>query len=62
MRFPGLDVCRIGNKARPSVFSAGADESYESNAVKEIQEEMGVKGVTLRHHFDFWHVRAAVFV
>ena len=25
--------------------------------MKEIEEEMGVQGVTLQHHFDFWHVR-----
>lgn len=34
---------------------AGADESYEESATREIQEEMGVDHVTLKNCFDFYH-------
>ncbi len=34
---------------------AGADESYEESAEREIDEEMGVKDVQLRKCFDFYH-------
>ena len=44
----------------PSLFDpapggvVGFDESYEENALREIEEEMGVKGdVKLKKHFDF---------
>lgn len=33
----------------------GAHEDYESNAVRELQEEMGISGVSLTHHFDFFY-------
>lgn len=33
----------------------GADESYEQNAEREIEEEMGVKQVKLNPCFDFYH-------
>jgi len=33
----------------------GAGESYEENASREIEEEMGIAGVDLRPHFDFFH-------
>ena len=35
--------------------SAGADESYEESATREISEEMGVNNVTLQTCFDFYH-------
>jgi isopentenyl-diphosphate delta-isomerase len=31
----------------------GCDESYEENALREIEEEMGISGVELKRHFDF---------
>ena len=34
---------------------AGADESYEENAEREIEEEMGVRNVQLQKCFDFYH-------
>ena len=33
----------------------GADESYEQNAEREIQEEMGISQVNLKPCFDFYH-------
>lgn len=33
----------------------GADESYEQNAEREIEEEMGVRQVKLNPCFDFYH-------
>ena len=34
---------------------AGAEESYEESAEREIQEEMGVSQVELKTCFDFYH-------
>lgn len=34
---------------------AGADESYEESAEREIEEEMGVRNVQLQKCFDFYH-------
>ena len=36
-------------------MSAGAEESYELNAERELQEEMGVQNAQLQHCFDFYH-------
>ena len=36
-------------------LSAGADESYELNAERELEEEMGVQNAQLQHCFDFYH-------
>ena len=33
----------------------GASETYEENAVRELQEELGVSGAQLAHLFDFYH-------
>lgn len=33
----------------------GADESYEHNAEREIEEEMGIRQVELKKCFDFYH-------
>ena len=41
-----LDLCSGG------VVSAG--ESYEAGAERELAEEMGIHGVALKTHFDFW--------
>jgi len=30
------------------------EETYEENAVNELEEEMGIRGVELKAHFDFW--------
>ena len=32
-----------------------ADESYEQSAERELEEELGIKGVDLKQHFDFFH-------
>jgi len=37
---------------RTVFFCAGADESYEDNAVTELREEMGISEVSLRHNFN----------
>ena len=34
---------------------AGANETYEENAEREIEEEMGVRQVQLHNCFDFYH-------
>jgi 8-oxo-dGTP pyrophosphatase MutT (NUDIX family) len=38
--------------AAGGVVSAG--ETYEQGAARELAEEMGISGVALRSHFDFW--------
>lgn len=38
---------------------AQAGETYEENAYRELEEEMGIKGVPLEHLFTFYYeVRA----
>jgi 8-oxo-dGTP pyrophosphatase MutT (NUDIX family) len=32
-----------------------AGESYDESAARELQEEMGIQGVSLTHLFDFYH-------
>jgi len=32
-----------------------ADETYRASAARELAEELGVRGVELRQHFDFYH-------
>jgi 8-oxo-dGTP pyrophosphatase MutT (NUDIX family) len=45
--YPGyIDLCAGG------VVTAG--ESYEQSAERELFEEMGIRGVPLKTHFDFW--------
>ena len=45
--YPGyIDLCAGG------VVSAG--ETYEESAERELAEEMGIRGVELDSHFDFW--------
>ena len=36
-------------------FCAGANETYEESAEREIEEEMGVSEVQLHNCFDFYH-------
>ncbi len=33
----------------------GYGESYEDNAVRELEEEMGITGACLETLFDFWY-------
>lgn len=37
------------------VLHAGAGESYEESATREIEEEMGISGVTLTKCFEFFY-------
>ena len=48
-----LDLCSGG------VVSAG--ESYEIGAERELAEEMGIHGVTLKTHYDFWFEEGPVW-
>lgn len=32
-----------------------ADESYKASALRELAEELGIQGVKLQQHFDFFH-------
>jgi len=36
-------------------MSPGFEESYEDNAVRELEEEMGIMGACLETLFDFWY-------
>jgi 8-oxo-dGTP pyrophosphatase MutT (NUDIX family) len=36
-----------------------AGESYEQSASRELKEEMGIRGVSLTHLFDFYHQDAS---
>lgn len=38
-----------------SILQAGAHETVAENAAKELEEEMGIKGVELQHCFDYYH-------
>ncbi|DBA86064.1 TPA: hypothetical protein ACH3X1_005586 [Trebouxia sp. C0004] len=53
-RCPGLvsELLRTSEAARRI---AGANESYEESAEREIEEEMGVRNVQLQKCFDFYH-------
>jgi 8-oxo-dGTP pyrophosphatase MutT (NUDIX family) len=35
--------------------STGAGESYEDNAMRELEEEMGIRDAKLKMHFDFFY-------
>ena len=35
-------------------LGAGYGESYRDNAVRELEEEMGIKNADLEELFDFW--------
>ena len=39
-----------------------ADESYEENAYREAEEELGVKGVPMEHLFTFYYEASAVIM
>ena len=47
------ELSALGSGLSP--LSAGADESYELNAERELEEEMGVAKAQLQHCFDFYH-------
>jgi isopentenyldiphosphate isomerase len=32
-----------------------AGESYDASALRELEEELGIRGVKLKQHFDFYH-------
>ena len=37
------------------LWATGFGESYEDNAVRELEEEMGITGACLETLFDFWY-------
>lgn len=39
-----------------------AGESYDESATRELAEELGISGVPVEPHFDFWHQDHAVRV
>lgn len=43
------------NLSKQEHVCSGAGESYEENAAREIEEEMGVTGVDLKKEFDFFY-------
>ncbi len=59
MALAAVDLATKASQAPHSCLTAlccaGADESYEESAEREIEEEMGVKNVQLQNCFDFYH-------
>lgn len=47
--------CHACSSKKGFICCTGAGESYEDNAVRELQEEMGIRAGQLTTHFDFYH-------
>ena len=37
------------------ILHTGFEETYEDNAVRELEEEMGIKDAAIEKLFDFWY-------
>lgn len=37
------------------ILHAGSEETYEENAVRELEEEMGIRDAAIEKLFDFWY-------
>ena len=49
------NFCPCHGKVKRKQRLAGVGESYEDNAVRELEEEMGITGVPLETLFDFFY-------